>query len=342
VTYGSIFLIASIALNFEYGLTGIPNLGLYLSTAGGAYIAGTLPGRLLKAIYLPGTKLDYINNNSEIISIINLKLVEDPLTAFLIFILTLSAVLVIGAFLGFLSVFPTIRLKVIYLMMTLVSMGEAIMLIGNYYTPIAGGVMGILIPNLLIGWGKFSFILTIIISITVVLLMEMIVRSPFGRLIRAIREDEVAAESLGKDVKSVKMRVVILGSILSAIAGFLYALNSGAVIATSYDRTSWVFWPWLMMMVGGLGNNLGCVVGTFLIIIVRRMLIINKYLFESILPFRVIWFEPILLATFLLISMAFMPDGILPEKVAASHAGLNLKIFKNKEKKNRNTPYQNQ
>lgn len=320
IVYIAIFWLVSLALNLEYGFTGIPNLGLHLSVMGGAFTVAYLPGRLLMAIYLRDSGLDYIQNNAQIISFINQKLANDPLIAAIIFSVTLIVAILVGIFLGLISVYPAIKLKAVYLMMTLIAMGEVLRMIGTYYTPLAGGPLGILVPNLLINWGRFRIIPILLITIILVVSVEMVLRSPFGRLIRAIRENEEAAESLGKDVKSVKMKVIVLGSILCSVAGFLYAADMGAVVAGSYDRIVWTFWPWLMVMIGGLGNNLGCIIGTALIVTLRRILITYKHEFRSFLPFEVIWLETMLLAISLLVIMIFMPQGILPERIKASHS----------------------
>ncbi|MEM2341228.1 MAG: branched-chain amino acid ABC transporter permease [Candidatus Bathyarchaeia archaeon] len=337
VVYIAIFWLVSLALNLEYGFTGIPNLGLHLSVMGGAFTVAYLPGRLLMAIYLQDG-WEYIQDNARIISLINQKLANDPIMATIIFLITLIVAIMVSIFLGLISVYPAVKLKAVYLMMTLIAMGEVLRTIGTYYTPLAGGPLGILVPNLLINWGRFRIIPILLITITLTILVEMILRSPFGRLIKAIRENEEAAESLGKDVKSVKMKVIILGSVLCSVAGFLYALDMGAVVASSYDRIVWTFWPWLMVMVGGLGNNLGCITGTALIVTLRRILITYKHEFRSFLPFEVIWLESMLLAISLLIIMIFMPQGILPERIKASHSrGLTdlLKSVREKRAENK-------
>jgi branched-chain amino acid transport system permease protein len=68
-----------------------------------------------------------------------------------------------------------------------------------------------------------------------------------------------------------------------------------------------------MMIMGGAGNNMGTLLGTLILVLIRRVMIISKHAF-SFLPFSVVWLEPILLAIMLGIILTFRPEGILPER----------------------------
>ena len=81
-------------------------------------------------------------------------------------------------------------------------------------------------------------------------------------MLRAVRDNEVAAESLGKNTTHVRIKIIMVSAALAAIAGALYAFYVGGTIAFAYDRASWTFWPFLMILIGGLANNKGVLIGT--------------------------------------------------------------------------------
>ncbi len=314
----SIYLIAVIALNLQYGYTGIPNFGLALSIAGGAFVAGALTGRIAMWYYGVDSNLDFISDNSIITSIINQRLAHDPLGGITIFLLIIAISMLINAFLGFIAAYPAIRLREDYLIMVLIAMAEGIRIIGINYRPLVGGTLWVHVPDLFAWLGDLRRTIYVIImfisSMLIFVLVQLLVTSPFGRLIRAIRENEILADSLGKNIVKVKMIVMVLGSALASIAGVLFALYTEVVMATSYNRIDWTFWPWLMLMIGGMGNNVGAFVGTIAVILARRLIIFYKHEIEHFIPFSVVWLEHILLGITLILFMAFRPQGLMPEK----------------------------
>lgn len=339
IFFYSIYLILSVSLNFQYGYTGIPNFGIVMSMAGGAYVVGYLAGRF--AMYIFGIKdLDFIMNNAYVVTLLNEKMRNEPSTAFLIFISSLLLAMIAGATLGFIASYPSIRLRVDYLLMTLIAIAEIVRIIGVNYEPIAGGTLGVNVPDPFAWMGKLRYlgvtIITTVIALMVLFLFEMFVRSPYGRLLRAVRDCEIAASSIGKDTTKIKMTVVILGSSIAAIAGVLYSFYSGAVIAQAYNRYDWTFWPWLMMMIGGAGNNIGTALGALLVVVIRRLIMYYKHSLAVYIPFEVIWLEYIMLGIALILVIAYRPQGLLPEKPTKIR-GLNYKKIIRVEKRKVNS-----
>lgn len=318
MAFYSFYLIVSVALNLQFGCAGMPNFGLSLSVAGGAFVVGYFPGRLAMLLYMGGSNLDFINNNTEVLTIINAKLQHDPVAGAAIFGATFALAIVVAAFLGYLAAFPAIRLRADYLVMTLIAMAEAIRVIGNNYPPIAGGTLGVQVPDAFAFFGDFRSIgaaAFCLASATVLFLVtEKLLRSPFGRLLRAIRDEETTAESVSKDKNRIKMTAMILGSVVAALAGVLFALYTNAVVAQAFTRGDWTFWPFLMVLVGGTGNNKGAATGAFFVVLARRTITISKHSFQFLLPFDAVWLEPMLLGATLILVMMFRPQGIIPEK----------------------------
>ena len=108
-------------------------------------------------------------------------------------------------------------------------------------------------------------ILFLIVLFVLYWLCEKALNSPWGRLMRAIRDNEVAAESMGKDVKSRHLQVFILGSAVCGIAGAMLVTLDGQLTPTNYHPLRFTFIIWVMVILGGAGNNLGAILGGFII-----------------------------------------------------------------------------
>ncbi|RLE52337.1 MAG: branched-chain amino acid ABC transporter permease, partial [Candidatus Methanomethylicota archaeon] len=204
LVYFAVYLIVVVSLNLQYGYTGIPNFGLALSVAGGAYVAGSLAGRIAMWYYGIGEGLDFIRDNSFITSMLNERLAHDPVGGIILFLALIGISSVINAGLGFIASYPAIRLRADYLIMTLIAMAEAIRVIGINYYPLVGGTFWVHVPDYFAWTGDMRRIVITGLIFGIALIMFFIVQifatSPLGRLIRAIRENEVSAECLGKDV----------------------------------------------------------------------------------------------------------------------------------------------
>jgi branched-chain amino acid transport system permease protein len=313
------YLVISLSLNLEYGFTGIPNFGKVLCVSGGAFIVGAMPGQIIAWIYRLGEGMDYFDNHAQIMSRVNDVLAGNILLGVLMLVLSLVAASLFGAALGYISSIPAIRLREEYLAMTLLAMGEILILIGDNYKGFIGGTLGVFVPSFLAAVpptlrGFVMVTIIVVIAVAVYIFVHVLTLSPYGRLLRAIRDNEDLALSLGRDVSSVRREVIVLAGALAGLAGALLALNSGAVNARNFSRANHTFIPWVMVLVGGAGNNTGTVVGVILFIIVSRLIDVSKRELQALLPFDVVWLTPILLSVSLLIVMFYRPQGILPEK----------------------------
>ncbi|MDJ1015657.1 MAG: branched-chain amino acid ABC transporter permease [Paracoccaceae bacterium] len=96
-------------------------------------------------------------------------------------------------------------------------------------------------------------------------LTQSALNSPWGRMMRAIRDNEVAAEAMGKDVTGRHLQVFILGSAVCGLAGAMMTTLDGQLTPASYQPLRFTFLVWVMVIVGGSGNNFGAVLGGFLI-----------------------------------------------------------------------------
>lgn len=325
IVFFCIYVILTLSLNFEHGYTGIFNLGLFLPVLAGALIMAVLPGRLGMLIY--GVKgLDIVSDSSKVNALLKGFLQKDPLTSIGIFIVTLIVTVAVCSLLGYVSESLALKLPEAYLALFMLCLAGSLRVFGMQTMWVAGGPYGVAVVDPFWWLGSLSTYgrTTLIIGFTALtcVIYHMMCRSPLGRLLKSIRENELTAECVGKDVAAIKRKVMAFSFVVLGIGGVLHSLYLGVVVAYGYSMSDFSFWPWLMLVIGGTGNNLGAFVGTFALVIMR-MIMINAKPFFSFLPFDMLWLEPIFLALMLMIVLVARPQGILPEKpsrVKAPHS----------------------
>ncbi|SPF81294.1 branched-chain amino acid ABC transporter permease [Pseudoprimorskyibacter insulae] len=113
---------------------------------------------------------------------------------------------------------------------------------------------------------KFGYmILCAIVLIAVLVLAQLALKSPWGRMMRAIRDNEVSARAMGKNVTARHLQVFVLGSAICGIAGAMMTTLDGQLTPSTYQPLRYTFLIWVIVIVGGSGNNLGSVLGGMLI-----------------------------------------------------------------------------
>ena len=115
-------------------------------------------------------------------------------------------------------------------------------------------------------WVKIEYALMFTLVLALLFWMaQRAYNSPWGRMMRAIRDNEVAAEAMGKDVTARHLQVFVLGSAICGIAGAMMVTLDGQLTPSAYQPLRFTFLVWVMVIVGGSGNNLGSLLGGFLI-----------------------------------------------------------------------------
>ncbi|MGR3703009.1 MAG: branched-chain amino acid ABC transporter permease [Paracoccaceae bacterium] len=104
-----------------------------------------------------------------------------------------------------------------------------------------------------------------VVLVILLWMAQKALNSPWGRMMRAIRDNEVAAEAMGKDVTRRHLQIFILGSAICGIAGAMMTTLDGQLTPGTYQPLRFTFLVWVMVIVGGSGNNFGAVLGGFLI-----------------------------------------------------------------------------
>jgi len=326
IYFGS-FLIVAMALNFQYGNAGIPNMGCAVQVIAGGFAASTFALRLAlwiaqqagEAILPYASSYDWVYNNPRNIRVVNDFIGARPLFGISLLLFTLAMSLILGTAIGWLISLPAIRLRATYLMITLITMADASQIIARNWVPLCGGTLGVYVPNVFEWYKGTRDILLALVFLTIGLISFFVFRtmlnSPYGRLMRSIRENEVTVGSVGKNVTGIRRNILIFASGITALTGALWAFYCSFVIDAIYQRAYWTYWPWLMLILGGPGNNAGTFLGCALVIAMRRLIIAYKWFFDKIFFFPIAYFEQVLLGALLIVIMIFRPSGIIPEKL---------------------------
>ena len=108
--------------------------------------------------------------------------------------------------------------------------------------------------------GLFGLVLLVLVWLS-----QRALNSPWGRMMRAIRDNETAAQAMGKDIKSRHLQIFILGSAVCGIAGAMMTTLDAQLTPGAYQPLRFTFLIWVMVIVGGSGSNLGSILGGFLV-----------------------------------------------------------------------------
>ncbi|TMI51706.1 branched-chain amino acid ABC transporter permease [Candidatus Bathyarchaeota archaeon] len=289
----SILLAVSLTLNLEAGYSGVPNFGKAMFVAGGAAVAGSISGRLSGFILGVDTS-NYVNRAPLIINNLNSLLAANFFLSIEMLLLGLALAAGVGAVLGFLASYPAIRLREDYLGMLLLASAQFFQILLRGYPPLIGGVIGIEVPDFF-GWANTGrgardvVILGVVglFTVLVYLYFERVARSPLGRTLMAVRDNEVASRALGKDDVAIRKRVIVIASAICGMAGALLTFYVQSVGPDTWSRQSWTF---------------------------PKAVDKAKFLFQGFLPFDVNWLEYLAFSSLLLLVLALRPGGILPEK----------------------------
>ena len=171
--------------------------------------------------------------------------------------------------------------------------------------------------------------LFLVVVIILLILTQKALYSPWGRMMRAIRDNEEAANAMGKNVVKQHLLIFVLGSAIVGIAGAMLVTQDGLFTPGSYRPMRYTFLIWVMVIVGGSGNNFGAILGGFVVWFLWieaapiALFVINlttsgladthflkQHLIESVPYFRFL-----MMGIGLLLIMRYRPKGILPEKI---------------------------
>jgi branched-chain amino acid transport system permease protein len=300
----TVFAIAVLGLNLQWGYTGVFNAGIVGFLAIGGYTMAILIGPP-DAARVGGFNLP--------------------------FALGLVGAMAMAGFAALVVGLATIRLREDYLAIATFGIAIAIQLVALNAEWLTGGNLGIhgirrpLAARFASPFTYNLFYLALVIAIAALAFwaLERIVRSPWGRVLRSIREDEGAAQSLGKSATRFRLEAFILGAMLMGLSGALYV---GFVAYVSpFDFAPLVtFQIWTMLIVGGSGNNRGAMLGAC---VVWALWSLSGTAVTNLLPTRLhnqgAALQVILIGLVLVLMLLYRPRGLIGEKpVVSRHADL--------------------
>jgi len=143
-------------------------------------------------------------------------------------------------------------------------------------------------------------------------LLEILARSPWGRVLKSIRDDEAVSVSLGKNAFQYKIQTLVLGSAIAALSGSLLAFYLQYINPMNFQPVE-TFYAWIIVIMGGSGNNRGTIIGAILLWgFFSTTRFIEGYLYFS--PSAASATRIVLIGTILIVLMMFRPQGILGRK----------------------------
>ena len=307
LTFAGIYGLSAIGLNVHFGWTGLLNFGHASFMGVGAYVT------ILLLPHAAGREGEFSTEG-------------------LPFIVALIIGVIAAALFGLLLGLPAIRLRGDYLAIVTIAAAEIFRLLVRDLESITGGVYGIIsfsdslqkyrpgfIDNLL---NNFEFspsqawvgILAWLFIFLVLLLLKRLNNSPWGRALRAVREDEDAVRAMGKNAVWLKLQSFMLGAGIAGLSGVLLAFNYGSLQTTTFVPLL-TFYVWAIMILGGVGSLTGPVFGSIIFwVIISETDRFAVLLFENANGQQIAGVRFVLVGLLIMSLMIFKPSGLLGKK----------------------------
>ena len=240
---GLIYALLALGLNLQWGFTGLFNAGVAGFFAIGAYTTAILTTND-SIRHFGGFDLSYI--------------------------VSFPAAVILAGLIAFMIGKVCLRLKSDYLAIATLGIAMVMQLILKNEIEFTNGSRGISqIPKPFEGlaqpFNELAFLALIIVFVVIVYyLLEVARKSPWGRVLIAVRENEESTKAAGKNVQSFRMQGFVIGAMIMALAGVLMAHYLKFIEPTATDPVHYTFLVWVMLIMGGSGNNRGAIVGAML------------------------------------------------------------------------------
>lgn len=289
----SVYGLLSLGLNIQWGYTKLFNIGIAGFFAVGAYTSAILT--------TPAAAERVGGFNMPFLPAMIIAVLVSGLIAFLIGI-------------------PTLKLKEDYLAIATIGIAETIRLFFNNEAWLANGVRGVSdIPRpfhhyIHFDYNLFYLLLMLLFIVGVYLAIEKALHSPWGRVLKAIGEDETVTQAMGKNIFRYKMESLVLGSMIMGLAGALYAHFIQFISPEVFVPMTGTFLVWVMLIAGGSGSNKGALLGALVIWGLWSLtgLISNIVPVEYAVKAGAL--RVIVIAIFLEVILIVRPQGILGQK----------------------------
>ncbi len=279
-----IFTIFTLGLNLKWGFSGLLDIGHVAFLSLGAYATALLN--------LQGVNL----------------------------FLSVLAGIILAGLAGALLGFPALRLRDDYLAIVTLSFAQILNLILKNEVWLTKGTIGLTgfsrpFQKLVapINYNYFLLALIVVFIVLIYIILEKLVNSPWGRVLKSIREDEVVTAAMGKNVLSYKIQSLALGSAIAGLAGALLAFNY-LYINPMLFAPMLTFYAWIAVVLGGSADNRGAILGT---VLVWGVLLNGTRFLPDYLPLgstQLAALRIMLIGLILMLLMRFRPEGIFGNK----------------------------
>ena len=293
LTFCGIYALLALGLNVQWGFAGLFNAGIAGFFGIGAYTTALLTTAASQR-HLGGYEMP--------------------------FAVGIGAAMLCAGVIAYLVGKVCLRLRSDYLAIATIGIAEILRLILKNETWATNGPRGVSeIPKpfeaLAQPWNHIAFLaLVIALVIVVYLLVEVARKSPWGRVMTAIRENEASAKAAGKNVEAFRMEGFVIGCMIMALAGALMAHNIKFVDPNLTDPLLATFIVWVMLIVGGSANNRGAILGAFLMWTVWSASEILSSRLPEELAIRSAYVRIFIIGIILQFFLQRYPQGILPER----------------------------
>jgi len=285
LTICGVYALLALSLNLIWGGVGLVNLGLAGFFAVGAYASAVATGAGAPVLIGWG------------------------------------AALAVGAVVGLIVTFATLRLRDDYLAIVTLGFAEVIRLIAlneRWLTKGSDGISGIRAPLKaelgLQGFTLFYLVLVSAVVLLVWLLLRRLDASPYGRAMKAIREDQQLAAFAGKQVLRFKWQAFALSAAIAALAGALYA-HFQSYISPDHFQPLITIYIFLAVTAGGVGRPSGAVLGAYAVVIFLEATRFATELVPGLQPVQLAALREILVGLALILVLHLRPQGLLPERI---------------------------
>jgi len=289
-----IYAIYTLGHNLQFGYTGLGNMGYVAFFAIGAYTS------VILSMPPPGPHEAYIVGYGL------------PMWVGMI-----GGALAAGFF-AFLIGLPTLRLGELYFVVVSFAFSEVlryILINEKWLTNGPTGFYSLRRPfEGFFSAYTYEFFFAALVGVSLLiayLVMQKICNSPFGRMLKGVRENELASLSLGKNIFHAKMKSFVVASMFAGFAGSLYARYTTLVVPEMFIPYV-TFVAWLSLMIGGKGNNKGVILGCLIYVMADQFTIFAQA--SAAYAVKLASLRTFIMGLLLIVVLRFLPEGILKEK----------------------------
>jgi branched-chain amino acid transport system permease protein len=293
LTMGGIYALLTLGLNLHWGYTGLMNVGIAGFVTVGAYTSAILTTPA-SPTHLGGFELPVL--------------------------VGMAAAAVAAGFVAWLIGLTTLRLRSDYLAIATIGIGEILRMVARNEQWLTNGSQGMTNVPKIFGslpspWAEVAFLGVVLVLVAITYwLCERAHRSPWGRVQRAIRDNESAAAAAGKHVEQFRLASFVFGAMVMGLGGAMMAQLLRFVAPETAEPLMVTFLVWVMLVAGGSGNNRGALVGAFGVWFLWSLTDFLTRFMPDALEARTSFLRIFLIGLALQLILIYRPQGLVGEK----------------------------